>query len=87
VQEQTAPQHDETRDQTEPHARAGPEVSVLEGPLQEERDRDQDGDDADPGGPSRAEALLEEALAVTEELGEPAEPLRELARMAVRRKQ
>ncbi len=34
---------------------------------------------------ARAEQLLAEALALVEALGEPAEPLRELARMAVRR--
>jgi len=34
---------------------------------------------------ARAEALLESALEELEDLGEPAEPLRELARFAVRR--
>jgi geranylgeranyl pyrophosphate synthase len=39
----------------------------------------------EPGARARAEALLAEALAEVEDLGERAEPLRDLARFAVRR--
>jgi geranylgeranyl diphosphate synthase type II len=57
------------------HAEGGaPEACSLVSALGSERAR------------ARAEALLAGALAELEGLGEPAEPLRELARMAARRK-
>ena len=37
----------------------GPEVLVVEGPLEEERGRDQDDHDPDPRGPAGSDALLE----------------------------
>src|SRR5262249_1183117 len=59
------PQHDAADEQREPgnepehDARARTEQLVVEGPLEEEADREQDGDDADPRGPARPDSLLE----------------------------
>src|SRR5437667_233352 len=62
----TAPPDGEARaeqshaeEDTQGHAQPGSDQIPLEGPAQEEAGGEQDGDDADPGGPARADALLE----------------------------
>jgi hypothetical protein len=59
VEQKAGQQHQAGADDSDPHSCRRPQVRVVEGPLEKERGRDQDHDDADPGRPASADALLE----------------------------
>src|SRR5882724_4220921 len=61
VEEETGREEPDAGEAAEHHPARGPDQVIVEGPLQEEADAEEDGDDAHPGGPAGPDALLEVA--------------------------